>query len=148
MMKSGRCHQAGVAESSFHLSMKAMVRSELEYELYSVVEEPPFPPGGRLWWLGYRPDLVGYRGKEVEEEVVLVECETHPNMTRFGAKNHSSVWFQSRLSSPGSVRRILAVPQGKLGAVDLRIRDGWEVWVLGNGGPVQKIPAFRRHSSH
>jgi len=118
--------------------MKAAVRSELEQEHYAVVEEPLFPPGQRVSWQSYRPDLLGYRSKDGVEELVLVECETHPNMRRLRAKNYSSVWFQPYLYRQGSVRRILAVPQGTMKKVDMRIRNQWEVWSLGRTGPIEK----------
>lgn len=70
--------------------------------------------------------------------LVLVECETRPSMKRFRLKNHSSVWFQPSLFGRGSVRRILAVPQGKLRAVEMHLRDEWEIWVLGPNGPLLK----------
>ena len=121
-----------------HRSMKAVVRSELEQEHYAVVEEPLFPPGDKVSWRSYRPDLLGYRSKDGVEELVLVECETHPNMRRLRAKNYSSVWFQPYLHRQGSVRRILAVPQGEMKKVDMRIRNDWEVWTLGRTGPIEK----------
>ena len=127
-----------MAESGVHRSMKAAVRSELEQEHYAVVEEPLFPPGQRVSWRSYRPDLLGYRSKDGVEELVLVECETHPNMRRLRAKNYSSVWFQPYLYRQGSVRRILAVPQGTMKKVDMRIRNQWEVWSLGRTGPIEK----------
>jgi hypothetical protein len=60
-------------------------------------------------------------------------------MRRFTSKNYSSLWFQPSVLSAGSLRRILAVPRGKLGAVDLRLRRGWEIWVIGSGGSLEKI---------
>ncbi len=130
----------GVAESQVHRSMKSIVRHELEKERYAVVEEPLFPPREKVSWSSYRPDLMGYRSEGGEEELVLVECETHPNMKRLGAKNTSSVWFQPYLFRRGAVRRILAVPQGKLRSVDLRIRGRWEVWVVGQNSAMEKYP--------
>ena len=131
-----------MAESSVHRSMKAIVRAELEHERYAVIEESLFPPGRRASWASYRPDLMGYKSEEGAEELVLVECETRPNMKRFRAKNHSSVWFQSYLFKRGSVRRILAVPQGKLRAVDMRLREKWEIWVLGATSPLEKVGTY------
>ncbi len=119
--------------------MKSIVKSELERERYAVVEEPLFPPADKVSWSSYRPDLLGYRAEGGMEEVVLVECETHPSMRRLGEKNFSSVWFQPYLFRRGSVRRILAVPQGRLRAVDLRIRDNWEVWVVGSRSTMEKL---------
>lgn len=128
-----------MAESTVHRSMKAIVRGELEQERYAVVEEPLFPPRGKASWDSYRPDLLAYRSEKGREELVLVECETHPNMRRLAAKRHASVWFQPYLFRDGAVRRILAVPQGKLAAVDMKIRDQWEVWVLGSSSTMAKF---------
>jgi hypothetical protein len=122
--------------------MKSVVRQELERERYVVVEEPPSPLGEKVTWTSYRPDLLGYRSEEGREELVLVECETHPNMKRLREKNAFSVSLQPYLFGHGSVRRVLAVPQGKLGSVDLRIRDCWEVWVVGTVSTMEKYPIF------
>jgi len=132
----------GVAESRVHRSMKAIVKSELQKEDYAVVEEPLFPPGERVSWSSYRPDLLGYKSDGGAEELVLVECETHPNMRRLGSKNYSGVWFQPYLFTKGSVRRILAVPQGKLGSVDMKIRNEWDVWIVGANSAMTKYPAL------
>lgn len=127
-------------ESPVHRSMKAIVKRELQLEEYALVEEPLFPPGEKVSWTSYRPDLLGYRSKGGIEELVLVECETHPNMRRLGAKRHRTVWFQPYLFRRGSVRKILAVPQGKLGSVDMKIRNEWEVWVVGASSPMERFP--------
>jgi len=71
--------------------------------------------------------------------LVIAECETHPNMRRFLAKNFSSIWFQPYLFQTGSVRRVLAIPQGSLRAVDLELRREWEIWVLGREKPIVRI---------
>jgi len=131
--------QDAVAESAIHRRMKSIVRRELEREDYAVQEEPLFPPTRRVSWSAYRPDLLGHRREGGEEEFVIAECETHPSMRRFRAKNFSSVWFQPFLFQTGSIRRILAVPQGRLRAVDLGLRNQWEVWVLGGEMPICKI---------
>ncbi|QQG48156.1 MAG: hypothetical protein HY247_05210 [archaeon] len=127
-----------MAESALHRSMKDVVRAELERDEYAVIEEPLFPPGRRLSWSRYRPDLLCYRRRGGAEELVFVECETRPNMKRFLSKNFMSVSFQSYLFSNSTVRRILAVPRGKLDSVDMVLRSEWEVWVLGHKGPIQK----------
>jgi hypothetical protein len=138
--KSRPRHGLRVAESAVHRSMKSIVRAELELERYAVVEEPLYPPGKKAHWSSYRPDLLGYRSEGGVEELVLVECETRPNMRRLGAKNYSSVWFQPYLFRRGSIRRILAVPQGRLRSVDMSIRDEWEVWVVGERSAMEKFP--------
>ena len=119
--------------------MKAIVRAELEKQRYALVEEPLFPPRGKVYWSDYRPDIMGYRSEEGTEELVIVECETKPSMRRFGLKNHSSVWFQPFLFRKGSVKRILAVPQGRLRGVDMRLRQQWEIWVLGPNSALEKF---------
>src|SRR5579863_9038658 len=124
--------------------MKAIVRHELEQERYAVVEEPLRPPREKVSWHSYRPDLLGYRSEGEVEEIVVVECETRPNMKRLRDKNAFSVWLQPYLYRRGSVRRILAIPQGKLGSVDLGVRSGWEVWVLGPHSPLTRFPRFVR----
>lgn len=128
-----------MAESPIHRRMKAIVKTELERERYVVMEEPSFPPSKRMSWTAYRPDLLGYRREGGSEELVIVECETRPSMKRFAAKNHSSLWFQPFLFQDGVVRRILAVPQGRLRRVDLGLRSHWEVWVVGNERPMCRI---------
>lgn len=133
-----------MAESEVHRTMKAVVRGELEREHYAVVEEPLYPPGNKASWSSYRPDLLGYRSMGGVEELVLVECETHPDMKRLHAKNYSTVWFQPYLFRQGSVRRILAVPQGTMKKVDMRIRNEWEVWSLGRSGPIEKCGLIQR----
>jgi hypothetical protein len=119
--------------------MKDVVKDELQRDGFRVVEEPPFPPARWISWSAYRPDLLAFRAREGTEEVVIVECETRPNMKRFASKNYSSLWFQPSLLSTGSLRRILAVPRGRLGAVDLRLRHGWEIWTVGREGLPDKI---------
>ena len=132
-----------MAESESHRSMKAIVKKELERERYEVVEEPPYSPG-RVSWTSYRPDLLGYRSENGKEEVVLVECETRPSIKKLEAKNSASAWFQQRLQGQGSVRRILAVPRGSLGAVNMRARGVWEVWVIGSSSSLERFPALGR----
>ena len=134
-----------MTESQTHRAMKAAVKRALMDDDYVVTEEPSSPPGERVSWSSYRPDLLGRRLRGGTEEVVLVECETHPNIRRLRAKGHESVILQPRLFERGSVRRILAVPQGKLGSLDMKVRSEWEVWVMGPGSPLE---TFARSGSH
>jgi hypothetical protein len=131
-----------VAESELHRSMKRMVRDDLESENYRVVEEPPYPPASWIHWEYYRPDLLGLRSDDRSEQLVIVECETHPSMRKFASKNYGSLWFEPSVVREGSIRRILAVPSGKLSGVDLRLRRRWEIWVMGSKAPMLKIPSL------
>jgi hypothetical protein len=131
-----------VAESELHRSMKRMVRDDLEAESYRVIEEPLFPPVSWIHWDCYRPDLLGLKSDDRSEQLVIVECETHPSMRRFVSKNYGSLWFEPSVTRDGSIRRILAVPRGKLSALDLKLRHGWEIWVMGSTAPVTKIPSI------
>lgn len=129
-----------MAESEIHRTMKAVVKGALMRDDYVMFEEPVSPPEERMSWSSYRPDLLGYRFKEGTEELVLVECETHPNMRRLSAKRHRTVMLQPRLFDRGSVRKILAVPRGKLHSVDMKIRSEWEVWVVASNLPMEIFP--------
>lgn len=137
-------HCLSAMESELHHSMKSIVRTELERERYLVVEEPLYPPTRRVYWAAYRPDLLGIRSDEEREELVIVECETHPNMGRFASKNFGSVWFEPTVYRDGSIRRILAVPAGSLHSVDLNLRRLWEIWLIGATRLNQRIPAISR----
>jgi hypothetical protein len=119
--------------------MKRIVKEELEGEGFVVLEEPLYPPSRRVSWSGYRPDLLAYRAGRVLEELAVVEAETHPNAKRFARKNFASLGFQPHLFQTGSIRQILAVPQGRLRSVDLGLRKEWEIWILGTSGPMHKI---------
>ncbi len=129
-----------MTESGLHRSMKAIVKAELESEDYQVMTEPAFPPANWIHWESYRPDLLGLRSDETSESLVIAECETNPSMRRFNAKRYGSLWFEPSVLREGSIRRILAVPRGKLSALDLTLRRGWEIWVIGKTGPMLKIP--------
>lgn len=139
MVKSRTGLRRCVAESETHRSMKSIVRKELERERYTVVEEPFYPPT-RVSWTSYRPDLMGYRSESGTEEVVLVECETRPSIRKLMAKNSTSAWFQPHLFGRGSLRRVIAVPQGKLKSINMRARGAWEVWVIGSSSSLERIP--------
>lgn len=121
--------------------MKQVVRRDLEVEHYRVLEEPLFPPARWIHWDGYRPDLLGLRSDDREEELVIAECETHPNMKRFTSKNFHTLWFEPSVLREGSIRRILAIPHGRLSSLDMKLRHQWEIWVVGPGGPALKIPS-------
>lgn len=141
-LKSEGSSVGGMAESGLHRSMKRIVRSELESDSYRVVEEPLYPPADWIHWESYRPDLLGLRSDDTSECLVIAECETHPSMRRFSAKNYRSLCFEPSVLRNGSIRRVLAVPHGKLSALDMSLRHGWEVWVIGQSRPTLKIPAL------
>lgn len=111
--------------------MKSSVAEELEKENYLIFEEPLFPPSRDITWHTYRPDLFGVRASTVSKEYAFVECETRPNIHRLRRKRYDTISVQTDLQRPSSVRRILAVPRGKLTAMDLRVRHDWEVWIVG-----------------
>lgn len=134
-------------ETELHRTMKRMVRSELELDNYLVVEEPLFPPTRRISWSSYRPDLLGVRAGPRTEEIAIVECETHPSMRRLECKNYSSLWFEPSVLREGSIRRILAVPRGTLHILDMRLREKWEIWVLGSSRPFERISCLTVNSA-
>ena len=111
--------------------MKSSVAEELEKENYLVFEEPLFPPNREVSWHTYRPDLFGVRSSSECKEYAFVECETRPNINRLLRKRYDTICVQTDLQRRSSVRRILAIPRGKLTAMDLIIRHEWEVWIVG-----------------
>ncbi len=126
-----RCNTAVVSESGLHLMMKSSAAEELEKENYLVFEEPLFPPGREVRWHSYRPDLFGVRASIESKEYAFVECETRPNIHRLLRKRYDTICIQTDLQRRSSVRRILAIPRGKLTAMDLSVRHDWEVWIVG-----------------
>jgi hypothetical protein len=111
--------------------MKSSVAEDLEKENYLIFEEPLFPPTRDITWHTYRPDLFGVRASTESKEYAFVECETRPNIQRLTRKRYDTISVQTDLQRLSSVRRILAVPRGKLTAMDLRVRHDWEVWIVG-----------------
>jgi len=126
-------------ESPLHRSMKAVVASELVRNGYEVIEEPLWPPNRLVSWEAYRPDLLGIAQTDSREEYALVECETRPRTKRLLAKNIWRVELQSRIDRQPRLRRILVVPRGKLGALDLKLRRSCEIWVT-DEDDILKIP--------
>jgi len=128
-----------LSESALHRGMKAVVASELTKEGYEVLEEPLWPPNRLVSWEAYRPDLLGVAQTDSREEYVLVECETRPRTKRLLAKNIWRVELQSKIDRQPRLRRILVVPRGKLGALDLKLRRSCEIWVA-DKADILKIP--------
>jgi hypothetical protein len=146
--KSKSDEDVKVAESDLHRTMKSIVREDLEVDDYTVVEEPLFPPADWLHWESYRPDLLGLKSDGRSEQLVIAECETHPNMKRFLAKNYGSLWFQPSVYCDGSIRRILAIPRGRLAALDMQLRQNWEIWIIDVAAHVLKIASIGREEDH
>ncbi len=133
-----------MAESLLHRLLKLRVSNDLEREGYRVFPEPLFPPDQAVDWFAYRPDLFAVRVRSDGDDYALVECETNPNMYRFRSKNFASLCFQPKICQLDNLRKILAVPTGKLRAVDLRLRDGWEIWVVGRWAATLKVPLLHQ----
>ncbi len=128
-----------MSESTLHRGMKAAVASELTKEGYEVIEEPLWPPNQFVSWEAYRPDLLGLVNTDGREEYALVECETKPVMKRILTKNIWRVELQSKIDRQPRLRRILVVPRGKLGTLDLKLRRSCEIWVA-DRDDILKLP--------
>ncbi len=128
-----------MSESTLHRTMKAAVAFELQKEGYGVIEEPLWTPNRFVSWESYRPDLLGLVHSDGKEEYALVECETLPGMKRILAKNIWRVELQSKIDRQPGLRRILVIPRGKLGALDLKLRRSCEIWVA-DEDDILKIP--------
>jgi hypothetical protein len=122
--------------------MKARIAIELIHEGYRLFPECDDSPVDIVNWSRYRPDLFGYRKETDGTSFVFVECETHPNLKRLESKNYNSAGIQQNLFNADRLRRILAVPRGRLGSLDLKARRKWEIWVVGSQSPL-RIPQLR-----
>ncbi len=118
--------------------MKAMAFQQLSREGYDLVFEPVFPRSWALQWSGYRPDLFGVRTAGRSREYVVVECETHPNTRRICEKEFFRLELQTTLDGTDRLRRILIVPRGSLGSMDMKMRIACEIWLADVDGPAQR----------
>ena len=127
-------------ESNLHISLKQITLYELMRDGFEVIVEPDFPPDQIISWRGYRPDLLGIREQSNGRCYVVVECETHPDKTRFAKKNWQEITLQSRLFEEANLTFILSVPVGKISKVT-RFRDIWEIWQIDtHSKTIWKIP--------
>ncbi len=127
-------------ESKLHISLKQIALYELIRSGFEVIVEPDFPPDHVISWRGYRPDLLGVQEQSNGRCYVVVECETHPDKTRFAKKNWHEIALQSRLFEEANLVFILAVPVGKISKVT-QFRDIWEIWQIDiRSKAVWKIP--------
>jgi hypothetical protein len=129
-------------ESKLHITLKQITLYELIRNGFQVIVEPDFPPGPLIAWRGYRPDLLGVHKTHTGRHYVVVECETHPDKTRFAKKNWHEIALQNRLFEKSDIKFILAVPVGKISKVT-QFRDIWEIWQIDiNSKTVWKIPCI------
>lgn len=129
-----------LSESNLHILLKQIALYELMRDGFEVIIEPDFPPDHVISWRGYRPDLLGVREQSNGRCYAVVECETHPDKTRFAKKNWREIALQSRLFEEANFTFILAVPVGKISKVT-RFRDVWEIWQIDvHSKAIWKIP--------
>ena len=134
-------------EGNYHKLMKMRVLTELRREGYELYVEPMKSPFERLIWNYYRPDLLGITTNQNSMRIVLVECETNPNMTNLRVKVlkiRHTLKLQKQLNKKHHLRFLLAIPFGTLNKINQsKSRNLWNIWILNNKGRIiHKIPSL------
>ena len=127
-------------EGSFHKFLKDRVADELQKQNHSIYYEPLESPLERLWWDYYRPDLLALKRLSLELKIVLVECETRPNMKRLLKKTEKIQHFlslQKVLDEKASITPLLVIPPFNLSKIiSCRVRQFWEIWIINDVGKI------------
>lgn len=138
-------------EGSFHKFLKNRVANELQKQKYSIYYEPLESPLERLWWDYYRPDILALKNLSLNLKVVLVECETKPNLKRLlekTAKIHNYLFLQKMLDEKVSIIPLLVIPPFNLSKIiSCKVRKFWEIWIINNTGKIlDKISRVKNFS--
>ena len=138
-------------EGSFHKFLKNRVANELQKQKYSIYYEPLESPLERLWWDYYRPDILALKNLSLNLKVVLVECETKPNLKRLlekTAKIHNYLFLQKMLDEKVSIIPLLVIPPFNLKKIiSCKVRKFWEIWIMNNTGKIlDKISRVKNFS--
>ena len=127
-------------EGSFHKLLKERVANELQKQNYSIYYEPLESPLERLWWDFYRPDILALRNLSCSLKVVLVECETKPNLKRLLKKTQKIQHYliiQKMLNEKVSITPLLVIPPFNLSKIiSCKVRKFWEIWIINNTGKI------------
>ena len=129
-----------MVESNLHLFLKKRAIDDLSRDGYATYLEPAWSPVPYVKWQNYRPDILAVKIHPSCSEYAFVECETRPRLERISRKKTDSITLQSRLTGPTHLRLILAVPNGTLHALSMRVRRHWEIWIINYvSGAINKI---------
>ncbi len=118
---------------------------ELQKKDYLIYFEPFESPLDRLWWQYYRPDVLAVKSLFPNLKVVLVECETKPNLKRLLRKTEkiqNYLSLQKKLHENASIIPLLIIPPFTLSKIiSSKVRQLWEIWILNDLGKIlHKIP--------
>ncbi|MBT8172368.1 hypothetical protein KJN74_05815 [Candidatus Bathyarchaeota archaeon] len=127
-------------EGSLHKFLKDIVAKELKKQEYLIYFEPLESPFDRLWWEYYRPDILAIKSWKKNLNIILVECETKPNMKRLLQKTDKLQKFlslQKKLHEKTTIIPILVIPPNNLKKIiSLKIRRIWEIWIINDEGKI------------
>jgi hypothetical protein len=127
-------------EGNLHKSLKDRVANELQKQKFSVYYEPLKSPLERLWWDYYRPDILALKNLSLNLKVVLVECETKPNLKRLlkkTSKIQHYLFLQKMLDEKVSITPLLVIPPFNLNKIiSCKVRKLWEIWIINNTGKI------------
>jgi len=129
-----------MTESGLHLFMKQVAVDALNEEGFLTFLEPEYPPVDHVRWANYRPDIFGVKRTDETDEYVFVECETRPASSLLTRKKISSITVQRELLREANQRLILAIPAGRLRALDMKLRSRWELWLISSrSGEITRV---------
>lgn len=121
--------------------MKQIVARELQNQNYTTYYEPLESPYPNLWWDSYRPDILATKYCKNNLNVVVVECETKPNMKRVlrkTAKIKKNLSLQKRLYENSVILPLLVIPSFNLIKILCSIvRNFWEIWIINTLGEIK-----------
>jgi hypothetical protein len=135
----------GKTEGNLHRLHKQTVAEELQKNSYGIHFEPWESPLKLLWWQFYKPDIFAIKQTHSSKKIILVECETKPNLKRVLAKMMQikrNLAIQNQLFENTKVLPLLVIPPNNLQKIlFFTIRKFWEIWIISQEGKIKhKIP--------
>jgi hypothetical protein len=121
----------------------------LQKQNYVIHFEPWESPLDLLWWQSYKPDILAIKQTNINQRIILVECETRPNQTRVLSKTRQiqkNLAVQRKLFENTVIVPLLVIPPNNLKKVLFTsIRKFWEIWIISYEGQIEhKIPRIPR----
>ena len=125
--------------------MKYNVGKELENQDYLIYFEPLESPLNYLCWEYYRPDLLAVKCCSSNLDIIMVECETKPNMNRVLQKTNKIQKYlslQKKLNEKATIFPLIVIPPFNLNKIiSTKVRKLWEIWIINDSGKIlHKIP--------
>jgi hypothetical protein len=135
----------GKTEGTLHKLHKQAVAEELQKKNYGIHFEPWESPLDLVWWRSYKPDILAVKQSNSSQRIILVECETKPNLKRVLSKTkqiQKNLEVQKQLFENTLILPLLVIPPNNLQKMLFStIRKFWEIWIISQEGQIKhKIP--------